>query len=365
MGLILWRYVLFEANIDLDKVLKAIDGRKEFAVHSDGDYISVDYHYVDEDTFKDKVRRECRGIKFKPNGELLARPYHKFFNYGEPNADIVDWNLPYKVYGKLDGSMVHGVYLNGDIRLMSRRGITDVSIQAEKLLTGELRNFIHGYFLLGVTTIFEYISPDNRIVVFYPESSLVLTAMRWNMGGQYLNLELLERLGLNKVNEFPFSSPDQISPLKGIEGVVVRWPSGSMLKIKTEEYLAIHKAKSTLAQERNAIALALEGKFDDLLPCLTKEEQAYWLEKIGRLNKLIGEQVDLLGRFHDIMKCQSRKEYALAVYKSLPQNLLAPSFMLLDNSDLLPIQLVKNSLLSLTVSNNKYEQLKGLLNGTV
>jgi hypothetical protein len=35
---------------------------------------------------------ECRGIKFSTTGELLSRPFHKFFNWNEISGEFVEWH---------------------------------------------------------------------------------------------------------------------------------------------------------------------------------------------------------------------------------------------------------------------------------
>ena len=367
---------MFPQNLTLDQTLKAIEGHKEFFVSDNEEYISIDYHYVEQDSFDNPIRKECRGIKFKPNGELLARPYHKFFNYGEkPESTKVDWGKPHQVFDKLDGSMVHGALLDGKVVLMTRKGRTDVAIQAEQYLTSNIRSFIAGYIRLGLTPIFEYIGPDNRIVLFYPQPKLILTALRWNKGGEYAPLSgqyiwpgvtpvcQLDLPVMNFLHEF-------IRTQKGTEGVVVRWQDGTMLKIKTDEYVGLHRAKEAISDERKVVAVCLQGTVDDLIPLLSQNEADYVKSIQSNVNKLIGEQVDLLMHFAKFKQWaagwdSTRKDYALEVYKkgALPANLRPAAFKLYDNSNLLPIELVKESLLSLTTNNNKFKELKEMLNG--
>lgn len=40
----------------------------------------INYLYTLDNTFDSAVARECRGLKFDPDGKLIARPFHKFFN---------------------------------------------------------------------------------------------------------------------------------------------------------------------------------------------------------------------------------------------------------------------------------------------
>ena len=87
--------------------------------------------------------------------------------------------------------MIHGVILDGDVRLMTKMGITETSLMAEKdFILKTLPNykeFIQEWCREGLTPIFEYIAPHNRIVIKYDDPELVLIAIRHNITGQYIN----------------------------------------------------------------------------------------------------------------------------------------------------------------------------------
>jgi len=54
------------------------------------------------------LRRECRGMLFYPDGRIMARRYHKFFNVNERDetqAHLLDLNRSHVILEKLDGSM--------------------------------------------------------------------------------------------------------------------------------------------------------------------------------------------------------------------------------------------------------------------
>ena len=70
----------------LDDVRPAIEGRDEFIIaERDWGYV-VNYMVNMVDTFPpvegelDAIRRECRGMLFYPDGRIMARRLHKFFN---------------------------------------------------------------------------------------------------------------------------------------------------------------------------------------------------------------------------------------------------------------------------------------------
>jgi RNA ligase len=108
---------------------------------------------------------------------------------------------------------------------------------------------------------------------------LVLTAMRETVSGNYLLHDALDRIGeryaIDTVEAYRHGDDeivDQVRKWENVEGVVVRFDDGHMIKIKADWYVRIHKVKSLLGQERDVTALILNNELDDLLPVLPKED---------------------------------------------------------------------------------------------
>jgi RNA ligase len=140
------------------------------------------------------IRRECRGLIFDKSGQLISRPYHKFFNVNERDEtqiDRIDLGQPHVILEKLDGSMVRPVPIGDAYRLGTKMGVTDVSMQAEVWLVDHPNydQFIRECLSNGLTPIFEWVSRKQRIVIDYPEDNLILTAIRNNFTGEYLPYE--------------------------------------------------------------------------------------------------------------------------------------------------------------------------------
>lgn len=94
----------------VDDVLGAVAGRSDFVVVKKDGYTVVDYVYAAPDSFDNPIRMECRGLKFAPDGRVLARPFQKFFNVGERpecTGENLDLSKPHHVMEKMDGSMIH------------------------------------------------------------------------------------------------------------------------------------------------------------------------------------------------------------------------------------------------------------------
>ena len=269
----------------LDQVRPAIEGRDEFIIaERDWGYV-VNYMVSMSDTFPpvetemDAIRRECRGMLFHKDGSIMARRLHKFFNIGERDETqfgAIDFTQPHVILEKLDGSMVTGVFTDGGLRLGTKMGITEVSMQAEEFVATrpQYEQFIRwADQSCGYTLIFEWCSRKQQIVIDYPEDRLVLIAARHKENGAYASLQWLQEYGdmfeVEVVKTYEGSAQsmahlmDETRDAEGIEGYIIRFDDGHMLKVKGEWYLRIHKTKDNLLHEKNIIELLVEEKMDD------------------------------------------------------------------------------------------------------
>lgn len=265
----------------IDDVLPFVRDRKDFVIADKGDYKVIDYVFAGEDTFDHPARIECRGIKFAPNGSVLARPLHKFRNVGETpelQPHVLDFRQPHIIMDKLDGSMIHPAIVGGEVVFMTRMGRTDVARKAERHLDDRLADWCRKMAKHGTTPIFEWTAPDNRIVVRYDESSLTLLAVRENVSGEYLAHSEIADLGIPAVKTHSprhTSAADFLAyarAIQGAEGFVVRFDNGLWVKVKGDDYVLKHKAKDSILQEKNILALVLNGGLDDVLPLLDEPD---------------------------------------------------------------------------------------------
>ncbi len=265
----------------INDVLPSVEGRKDFVVaHKDG-YSVIDYVFAGDDTFDDPMRMECRGIKFAPDGSILARPLRKFFNIGqtpETQPHRIDFSLPHTIMEKLDGSMIHPAIVSDEVVFMTRMGRTDVARKAERHLKGRVAKYCRMAAENGLTPIFEWTAPDNRIVVRYDDDSLTLLACRRNDTGEYFPSQWCAAFAADMripiATHFPTewrTASDFLAYARAIqdaEGFVVKFDNGLWVKAKGDDYVLKHKAKDSILQEKNILALVLSGGLDDVLPLL-------------------------------------------------------------------------------------------------
>ena len=306
----------------IQDVLPHIEGRDEFRVLEKEGYNVIIYAVSFEDTFLwdendpvgSAVRRECRGLIFDiGTGNLISRPYHKFFNVGEKEeTQLNKINLyePHVVLEKLDGSMIRPILTPEGFRLATKAGITDVAMDAEVFVADKpyYATFILKCLQKGTTPIFEWCSRKNRIVVDYPEDQLILTGMRYNDTGKYIDYQVMSDYAtswnipvVKAVDGLAVQNIDlfvkQVREWDDGEGIVLRFDTGHMVKVKSDDYVLRHKSKDAINQEKNVLQIILEDAVDDLIPLLTLEDaervksfqNAFWVS----VDDLASEMVDL------------------------------------------------------------------------
>lgn len=252
------------------------------------EYTVINYAYSDVETFPNvtdlatAMRRECRGLVFDGySGELISRPFHKFFNVNEKEETqehLLEYvKEPHYILEKLDGSMVRPVKLASGIRWMTKMGITDTSMQAEVLVAKnpQYTKFAEYCIENGMTPIFEYVGPDNRIVLDYTKEDLILLAIRYNYYGTYISHHILPMwtrgFDIPIVHETKHPTKDE----EGREGIVITYLNGHRVKLKTEWYVRLHKTKDLLSSERHLVRHILEDTLDDLIPLLPDKDKDY------------------------------------------------------------------------------------------
>jgi len=234
------------------------------------------------------IRRECRGLLFHKDGTIMARRLHKFFNINERDETQfyeIDFTRPHVILEKLDGSMITPVATEAGLRWGTKMGITDVSMGAELFVARhpDYARFAVYAASLGLTPIFEWCSRKQRIVIDYPEDRLVLLALRNTVSGEYTSYDKLVALAhyfnIDVVKTYvgnPMSMAHLMEETKdseGIEGYIIRFDDGHMLKIKGEWYLRIHKTKDNLTHEKNVIDLLVNEKMDDAKAFMMAEDR--------------------------------------------------------------------------------------------
>jgi RNA ligase len=273
---------------NISDVLPAIEGRDEFVVAVKEGYTVINYNVMMADTFDCNIRRECRGIIFDTaTGDIIRRPFHKFFNVNEREETqdhVVDLSQSHAILEKLDGSMIAPFVVDDQLIWGTKMGATEVAEPVEDfvLLNENYSQFARFIIRRGYTPIFEWCSRKQRIVLDYKEDQLILTAIRDLTTGRYMSLDLVTNTAdlyfIPTVRAFEPQSDmksfiEYVRLLEDREGFVVRFSNGHMLKLKCDWYVQIHKAKEKILQDRNIVELILDDKLDDVKAHLPQEDR--------------------------------------------------------------------------------------------
>lgn len=191
-----------------------------------------------------ETTRLCRGLIYRTDTmEIVARPFAKFFNYGEPEAGQIDVNRHVVVTDKMDGSLgiLYPLPIAGGHAIATRGAFH--SEQAEHA-TAVWRERYSGKWLPlnGSTALFEIIYPENRIVLDYKglDDLVMVAEVRIDSG---LDLGPFDWIGRH-AKTFPYcslSSALRARPRKNAEGMVAYFGDGKRVKIKQADYMALHR----------------------------------------------------------------------------------------------------------------------------
>lgn len=277
-------------------------------------------------------------------GEVVARPFDKFFNWGEGDrtseAPIVS------VTEKMDGSL--GIlYRDGDTLKIATRGSFD-SEQA-RWATEWLNRRTHVSLPLIVsrraTLLFEIIYPGNRVVVDYGKTEgLVLLAIRDRNTGDYWQWEQVRDYGTEYGFDLPchydYSTVDHISTMqphltRNQEGWVVEFADGQRFKFKGAEYLRLHRLISGLSFKSTleAYQAGIIGELRASLPDEFLKEVDQWEEEI---KSTLAATLARIEELHGQAPKDTRKDFALWVRDNCP-DMQPYLFARLDNKPLEPL----------------------------
>jgi RNA ligase len=264
----------------------------------------------------------CRGLVVNPDaGVVLARPFAKFFNYGQPGAPALDPTAPVTVYDKLDGSL--GILYPADEGwALATRGsfASDQARHASAVLVSRYPSFVPPP---GRTVLFEIIYPGNRIVVDYRDlDDLVLLGSVDIATGASAGPESVPSWPGPVVERFAYSTlADALAaPARSNrEGLVVHVPTTDVrVKIKYDEYVQLHRIVTGLSTRTVWEQLAGHRPLDELLESLPDEFHE-WVRSVAaslraEVSRLTNEVEQAYRSIVDeLPEGFSRKDFALRV----------------------------------------------------
>jgi hypothetical protein len=300
--------------------------------------VSLKYNLI-ESPMAEPIVQECRGMVVDTSGipRILAHPYNKFWNLGEPLADTIDWSTA-RVQEKLDGSLITMFFHYGlDKWCVASSGHPTAGgsfgASEETFRDGFWRIFAElgmklppvtveigfGYSLgTEVCYMFELCATENRVVVRHDKPRIVVHGARFLGAGSEMPRELLRLTAAacnwELVKEHPLTSIDDVmaavealDPIQN-EGFVVVDAAFNRVKIKSPRYVILHHLKGE-ATPRRAIELWQTGEAGELL--MHFPEMAPQILPIQE--RLDNAAHAALACFYKHCTLPTRKDFALAV----------------------------------------------------
>lgn len=324
-------------------ILSGLELPNTLYVHKKGDLLLLNYKpVVQYDNLWGPFETVSRGLIInKVTGEIVARPFDKFFNWGE-NGRVTGAKIT-NVYEKVDGSLgIH--YRDNKKILISTRG----SFKSDQALWAtEHLNLQHNIKNLPErwTLLFEIVYPKNRIVVDYNGwEGLALLAIRNRFNGNYLSSKIVwsvaKEFGFRIPQQYNFSSPKEvIEQAKKLssndEGWVVEFADGTRFKFKGSEYLKLHRVITGITFKK-VLEHHKEGTLEqvrDLIPDEMDKDFIMWTDIIDTTIDVMLKRIE--NAYENAPKA-NRKEYATWIQKN-EHSLSKYMFTRYDNKDVLPL----------------------------
>jgi RNA ligase len=284
----------------------------------------------------------CRGLVINQDtGEIVARAFDKFFNWGEnnrtTNAQLIN------IAEKMDGSLgIH--YRLKEKSLVTTRGNfeSDQALWATEYLNKHhnVKNLHNNWTLL-----FEIIYPDNKVIVDYNGwSGLILLAIRNRFTGNYISNAIVKiiakKYGFTLPKRYLFTKIDEIIMASKIlpldqEGWVAEFVDGQRFKFKGDEYTKICRLVNGMSFKwaLRCHQAGILQRVKKSIPDEFYDELNEWINTIDNTIKITLEQIEVA---YKTAPKTSRKKYAIWIQKH-EQALIPYLFAKIDNKDILPL----------------------------
>lgn len=306
----------------------------------------------------DETTMNSRGLIYNADTHrVLARPFKKFFNWGETDEEYatdVKMNQPlYHVADKLDGSLGIGYRLPTGEWAIATRGSFD-SEQARHATAWlaehpEVRAWMDTEEEWGCTPLFEILYPENRIVVNYGETDalVALGSVEIQDGHYHSAPNAPDRAA--SFSDLGTLRDVLAAPVRpNAEGFVVWTDPWTAVKIKYPQYVELHRVvtglnrkaiwrevqlgpesfKAFLAQLPDELYSWAQGVADEL-----NEQYAVRMRQIDTQYQFLMAEVDERRGLTDEYELD-RAWFAKLVKERISPTLQGYMFSLLDGRDI-------------------------------
>jgi T4 RnlA family RNA ligase len=296
-------------SLEIQRYLRFVgtpeDLTKQYSIKSNASVVNPSLYLFKYDQINspmnEAICQECRGIILDKdnNWEVVARPYSKFFNYGEPLAHELDWAGGVRVQEKLDGSLMI-VYNYKGIWYVASSGNPDAAGQVNAWpmsfaqlfwKTWDDMNLLVDFLDPRMTYMFELTSPYNMVVVPHTYAKLTLIGIRHTLTGQeYDPHSMIEFFTV--VHEHDLSTFEHVlasfDKLEGqrFEGYVIVDKNYNRVKVKHPQYVALHHMKDSVgASPKRLVEIIRKNESEEFLVYFPEFSERFhtYKEKYTRL----------------------------------------------------------------------------------
>ena len=327
---------LYEGGIPkVKEVFKArgVDIR-DYPQHS---MMLLDYNMF-EASKSDIIASQCRGTIIGYNGDIICKPFTRFFNLGENSVSDFDVTK-YQIFEKMDGSLVKiyfcpstnkweigtrgtafaegphdhfGTFREG---ILCAMGCSESEFQ--DMCEEELHN--------GSTYLFEFISPFNSIVTPYTKTELVYLSTISNKTGsenvykeRFVNIIENFNLNISFPTTYTFETQEEcikaVESLTGLkEGFVAYNPfTGHRIKIKSTKYVAAHRLRGNGFTANSISEVVALGEVSEVSAIFPNDAMKFvpYVAAYEKIKSIIKELYD------ETKHIESQKEFAIAIKNS-------------------------------------------------
>lgn len=302
----------------------------ELTILNYSDRCQFDGHWTD-------VTKRTRGLIYNQlTGEVVARGLPKFFNYGDTqNVGQLDPDMRIlSAHDKADGSLGIG-YLRPDGKAaIATRGsfVSEQALHAMEILDESIAAIVNTEWLYGRTPLWEIIYPENRIVLNYGDrDELIYLGSVDNATGEFQP---------HRTSEYDVAGGTlrdvlEREPRKNAEGYVIWLSATEAVKLKQDDYVALHRIVSNLTVKEVWRQLR-DGTFQEFAESLPDEFHDWARDTSDGLWESF---YDIQTGAEDWLVClpialTTRKEQALWIQGNVPAELRGLVFSLLDDKSL-------------------------------
>jgi len=307
------------------ETLETLTSKYHIKVKRHGAYpnlVMCKYNQIDSPMAEPLVQ-ECRGIILDEadNWRIVARPFDKFFNAGEPLAAPINWKTA-QVQEKLDGSLMI-LYHYADSWHVASSGTPDASgpvgdhgMTFKELFwkVWEQYDYNLQYLDPKLTYMFELCTPYNRVVVSHAENRLVLLGVRDRETGVEQSACAVGYYDFEVVNDFNLRNMEQLlasfEDIDGLEqeGYVVVDANFNRVKVKHPRYVLFHQMLGSLTKKKLLDAIR-SGELPEVLAYFPewKEEARVLLDAY---HDFLDEALDQYQKVKDI---PVQKDFAMTI----------------------------------------------------